>query len=145
MPLICILKHCSGVSSVTQSCPTLCVPWPVAYRAPLPMKFSRQEYWSGVPLQGIFLQGIFPTQGSNLYLLCLLHWQAYSLSLAPPGKPLNVVKVCKTRNVTNHSSLTRIKLQPTAVSNPEGNLKWRKIGSILCFGYKDTQIVKMHI
>ena len=25
------------------------------------------------------LQGIFPTQGSNLHLLCLLHWQVGSL------------------------------------------------------------------
>ena len=30
------------------------------------------------------LQGIFPTQGSNLRLL---HWEADSLPLAPPGKP----------------------------------------------------------
>ena len=30
------------------------------------------------------LQGIFPTQGSNL---CLLHRQADSLTPAPPGKP----------------------------------------------------------
>ena len=33
------------------------------------------------------LQEIFPTQGSNPHLLCLLHWQAGSLPLAPPGKP----------------------------------------------------------
>ena len=33
------------------------------------------------------LQGIFLTQESNLPLLCLLHWQADSLPLAPPGKP----------------------------------------------------------
>ena len=33
------------------------------------------------------LQGIFPTQGWNLLLLHLLHWQAGSLPLAPPGKP----------------------------------------------------------
>ena len=33
------------------------------------------------------LQGIFPTQGSNSRLLLLLHWQADSLPLAPPGKP----------------------------------------------------------
>ena len=25
-------------------------PWTAAYQAPLPMGFSRQEYWSGVPL-----------------------------------------------------------------------------------------------
>ena len=34
------------------------------------------------------LQGIFPTQGSNPCLLCLLHWQMDSLPLAPLGKPL---------------------------------------------------------
>ena len=31
--------------------------------------------------------GDIPTQGSNPHLLCLLHWQAGSLPLAPPGKP----------------------------------------------------------
>ena len=33
------------------------------------------------------LQGIFPTQGSNPRLFCLLHWQAGSLPPVPPGKP----------------------------------------------------------
>ena len=33
------------------------------------------------------LQEIFPTQGSNPLLLCLLHWQAGSLPLESPGKP----------------------------------------------------------
>ena len=33
------------------------------------------------------LQGIFLTQGSNLGLLHLLHWQADSLPLEPAGKP----------------------------------------------------------
>ena len=32
-----------------------------------------------------FLQGIFPTQGSNPHLLYLLNWQVASLPLAPPG------------------------------------------------------------
>ena len=38
------------------------------------------------------LQGIFPTQGLNLRLLCLLNGQVGSLSLAPPGSP--VTKSC---------------------------------------------------
>ena len=59
-------------------------PWTVAHQAPLPMGFSRQEYWSGLPCPPL---GIFPTQRSNPRLLCLLHWQAGSLPLAPPGKP----------------------------------------------------------
>ena len=28
----------------------LVTPWTAAYQAPLPMGFSRQEYWNGVPL-----------------------------------------------------------------------------------------------
>ena len=40
------------------------------------------------------LQGIFPTQGSNLHLLYLLHWQTSSLPLAPPGK---TIKGCRIR------------------------------------------------
>ena len=40
----------------------------------------------GVGCQAL-LQGTFPTQGWNLHLLSLLHWQVGSLLLAPPGKP----------------------------------------------------------
>ena len=37
-------------NEVAQSCLTLRDPWTAAYQAPLSMGFSRQEYWSGVPL-----------------------------------------------------------------------------------------------
>ena len=37
------------------------------------------------------LQGIFLTQGSNLHLLYLLHWQVCSLALVQHGKPLNEI------------------------------------------------------
>ena len=40
------------------------------------------------------LQGIFLTQGLNLCLLCLLHWQVCSLPLAPPGKPCRWGRRC---------------------------------------------------
>ena len=42
-------------------------------------------------------QEIFPTQGSNRHLLCLLPWQGGSLLLAPPGKP--------TEQQLNHSAI----------------------------------------
>ena len=42
--------------------------------------------WAAMP------QGIFPTQGSNPHLSCLLHWQVHSLPLAPPGKPISSIK-----------------------------------------------------
>ena len=55
------------------------IPWTVACQAPLTVRFSKQAYWSGLHF---LLQGIFPTQGWNPYLLCLLHWQTGSLTLS---------------------------------------------------------------
>ena len=61
--------------------------------APLSMEFSRQEYWSGCHY---LLQGIFPTQGSNLRL-CLLYWQGDSSPAVPLGSwevfPLTFLKI----------------------------------------------------
>ena len=37
-------------TEVAQSGPTLATPWTGAYQAPPSMGFSRQKYWSGVPL-----------------------------------------------------------------------------------------------
>ena len=37
-------------SEVAQVCLTLETLWTAAHQAPLPMGFSKQEYWSGVPL-----------------------------------------------------------------------------------------------
>ena len=64
-------------------------PGTVACQAPLLMAFSRQEYWSGLPCPP---PGDLPTQGSNLSLLCLLHWQVGSSHQGSPrvvlGTPL---------------------------------------------------------
>ena len=59
------------------------VPWTVSCQAPLSMGFLPNN--TGVGCLAL-LQGIFPTQGSNPCLLHLLHWQADSLPLVPPGK-----------------------------------------------------------
>ena len=51
------LLQCMKVKSeseVAQSCPTLRTPWTAAYQAPPSMGFSREEYWSGVPLPSPF-------------------------------------------------------------------------------------------
>ena len=55
--------------------------WTVACQAPLQARIL--EWGCHVLLHGIFL-----TQGLNLHLLHLLHWQAVSLPLAPLGKPV---------------------------------------------------------
>ena len=39
------------------------------------------------------LQGIFPTQASDLHLLCILPWQADSLALGRLGSPDALVQV----------------------------------------------------
>ena len=66
-----------------QSCPALWDPMTIARQAPLSMGFSRQVHWRRLLCPPA---GIFPSQGSNPRLLCLLPWQAGSLPLAPPGK-----------------------------------------------------------
>ena len=71
-----MLFSCSVVSD------SFAIPWTVACQAPLSMGFPRQEYWSGLPF---LLQGIFPSQGSNLRLLL---WQADSLPLSCEGSPV---------------------------------------------------------
>ena len=57
----------------------------VAHQAPLSMRFSRQEYWSGLPCPP---PGISLAQRWKPHLLILLHWQVGSLPLVTPGKPL---------------------------------------------------------
>ena len=52
------------------------------------MGFSRQEYWNELVSS---LQGIFPAQGLNPHLLCLLHWKADSLNLGSGVKYKNLV------------------------------------------------------
>ena len=70
---------CYGL--VAKLCPTLATPWNIACQAPLSMEFSRQEYWNGLPF---LLQGIFPSQGSNLGLL---HCRQILYQLSYEGSP----------------------------------------------------------
>ena len=52
----------------------LATPWTVAYQAPPSMGFSRQEYWSGVPLPSPFAKLLTLSKGSlpEFYFLYLL-------------------------------------------------------------------------
>ena len=82
-------KNClqSFVTAKTlQLCLTLCDP--TGYRLPGSSVHGilqvRILEWVAMPSS----KKIFPTQGSNPHLLCLLHWQVSSLPTAPPGKPL---------------------------------------------------------
>ena len=73
---------CVCACSVTQSCLTLCDP--MCTRLLRPWNIPGKNTGAGCH----FLhQGIFPTQGSNPHLLCLLHWQVGSLPLSHLGSP----------------------------------------------------------
>ena len=58
-------------------------PWTIAHMGPLAWDSPGKNTGVGC---GALLQEIFPTQGSKLHLLYLLHRQEGSLPLAPPGK-----------------------------------------------------------
>ena len=68
-----------------QSCPTLWDPMDCSPPGSSVHGFSPGKN-TGACCHAL-LQGIFPTQGSNLHFLCLLHWQMGSLPLVPPEKP----------------------------------------------------------
>ena len=56
-------------------------PWTVAYQAPPSMRFSRQEYWSGLPFPS---PGDLPDPGIELRSPSL---RADALPSEPPGQP----------------------------------------------------------
>ena len=66
-------------------------PWTVAYQAPLSMKFSRQEYWSGLPYPS---PGDLPDPGIKPMFPAL---QADTLSSEPPGNPKKVFIAVKRK------------------------------------------------
>ena len=57
------LLQCRKVKSGSEFAQSCATPWTSAFRAPLSVGFSRQEYWSGVPL---------PSPWSLCYLLVIL-------------------------------------------------------------------------
>ena len=88
LPMLCYLSASQDLLSVcglvTKSCPTLVSQWTVACQALLPMGFSRQEYWSGLPLPSPGdlpdpeIEPGFPTLRED------------SLPTEPPGKPVSL-------------------------------------------------------
>ena len=82
---------CSFCCSVANSYPTLCD----AMNCSLPGSSAHGIFqarileWTAIFL----LQEIFPDQGLNHHLLCLVHWQVDSLPLAPPNRYRQISRV----------------------------------------------------
>ena len=70
-------------AKLLQSCPTLCDPLGCSLPGSSVQGVLQARILEQVAMPS--LQGIFPTQGWNLHLLRLLHWQEGPLTLVPPG------------------------------------------------------------
>ena len=75
MLCVCVLSHVCLFTTL----------WAVAHKTPRLWNFPGKNTGVGCHF---LLQRIFPTQGSNLLLLRLLHWQADSLPLSHLGSPI---------------------------------------------------------
>ena len=108
-------------------------------QAPLSTGFSRQEHCSG---SHALLQGIFPTQGSNPHLLCLLCWQVGSLPLAPPGKAswTDTHPENNNNNEIVRFATVWMKLEMTILS--EGSHREKQIWCHLCVESKQMTYVR---
>ena len=74
--VVCVCVHVRACAKLLQSSPTLCDPMD-KQPARLPCSWNSPGKDTGMGSHAL-LQGIFPTQGLNPHLLCLLH-------LVPPG------------------------------------------------------------
>ena len=76
-----------------QSCPTLCTLMDLAPQAPLSMKFSRQEFWSGSPCPP---PRDLPNLGAEPRSLMSPALAGRFFTTMPPGKYLNLRSlICK--------------------------------------------------
>ena len=95
------MDYPSGSNLITKKCVHSLQPYGLGPASLLcPWNFSGKNMSMGCCF---LLQGIFPTQGSNPSLLCLLHWHTGSLPLAPPGKPHSQQSVPFSHSVVSNS------------------------------------------
>ena len=73
------------------------------------------------------LQGIFPTQVSNLSLLCFLHWQVGSLPLSHPGSPAYQESLSEYRCISPHSHIFTNNLSGLCCSPSSGRVPARLV------------------
>ena len=89
--LLHLWTYCSYVFSHSIMSDSLQPFWTVSHQAPVSMGFFRQECWKKKKNVGVgwhfLLQGIFPTHGSNLCLLRLLHCRQILYPLSHWGSP----------------------------------------------------------
>ena len=71
----------------------LVTPWTAAYQAPPSMGFSRQEYWSGVPLPSLLYHYILLISQSNSTVTSFIKIEAVAGRKSPFSNSLRMVPV----------------------------------------------------
>ena len=101
----------------------LATPWTAAYQAPLPMGFSRQEYWSGAPLPS-------PKGQCNPSLICIVYSVQYWLnsirvSITVEQNYYLMLSVRKTYKLSNPSPPKVMPYrQPLVFESKKGVFHW---------------------
>ena len=104
----CRRNSATCLCSVPQLCPTLCDPHTIACQAPLSMKFSRQEYWSGLslPIPGCLLNpGIKPAFLSSPALTGGFFITSATSTEIPPHKQIIPLRRAKKKNASQDNPL----------------------------------------
>ena len=93
------------------------------------------------------LQGVFPTQGWNPRLSCLLHWQVGSVPLAPRGVPSQFftgedewwkADVAESHFYPSLALVGRRQWQPTPVLLPGESHRWRSLVGYSPWGREES-------
>ena len=103
----CRRNSATCLCSVPQLCPTLCDPHTIACQAPLSMKFSRQEYWSGLslPIPGYLLNpGIKPAFLSSPALTGGFFITSATSTEIPPHKQIIPLRRAKKKKCFTRQS-----------------------------------------
>ena len=90
-------SHTSPAGVHACSCVQLsATPWTVARQAPLSMKFSRQEYWSGLPFPS---PGYLPNPGITLMSPASPASPGRFFTTEPSGKPVLMEVLCQWKDL----------------------------------------------
>ena len=83
-----------GESEAAQLCRLLATPWTAAYQAPPSMGFSRQEYWSGLPLPSLEEISSLSNSIVFLYFFALIAEEGFLIS------PCYSLELCTEMGIT---------------------------------------------
>ena len=112
-------------------------PWTVAGQVPLPMEFSRQEYWSGLPFRS---PGNIPDPGIKPASLVSSALAGRFFTTVPPGKPRFLISLHLFPCTFSHCNTINVKRSGVY---SWGNGQWDPNGSVstvLCYNWLTPSI-----